>query len=160
MTRPFTRVALSALLIAGVGLAVEAPAMAAGRDESAAAAPAQKKNKKKKPTIKVATTDLGKILVTTTGMTLYIFDPDGTDTVAPKCVDSCAQAWPAYTAKKKPKAGKGLEQSLIGIGGGCQVTYNSRLLYLFSGDSAPGDTTGQGVGGVWHVVGANGEPIV
>ncbi len=159
MTRPFARAALSALLTMGVGLAIEAPAFAGASKDAASSAPAQK-NKKKKPTIKVATTDLGKILVTTKGNTLYVFDPDGTDTVASKCVDSCADAWPAYTAKKKPKAGKGLDQSLIGIGGGGQVVYNSQFLYRFSGDTAPGDTTGQGVGGIWHVVGADGQPIV
>jgi predicted lipoprotein with Yx(FWY)xxD motif len=141
----------------GVGLAIEAPATAAAKDDAVATAPAKKK---KKPTVKVAKTDLGKILVTTKGETLYVFDPDGTDTVASKCVDSCADAWPAYTSSKKPKAGKGLDQSLIGIGGGGQVVYDSHFLYRFSGDTEPGDTTGQGVGGIWHVVGADGQPIV
>ena len=157
MTRPFARVALSALLTMGVGLAIEAPAFAAAKGDAVASVPAQKK---KKPTVKLAKTDLGKVLVTTKGETLYVFDPDGTDTVAPKCVDSCADAWPAYMSSKKPKAGKGLDQSLIGIGGGGQVVYNSHFLYRFSGDTAAGDTTGQGVGGIWHVVGADGEPIV
>ena len=157
MTRPFARVALSALFTMGVGLAIEAPAFAAAKGDAVTSAPAKKK---KKPTVKVAKTDLGKVLVTTKGETLYVFDPDGTDTVAPKCVDSCADAWPTYTSSKKPKAGKSLDQSLIGIGGGGQVVYNSHFLYRFSGDTAPGDTAGQGVGGIWHVVGADGQPIV
>src|SRR5262245_63323683 len=158
MTRPFARVALSALLAMGVGLVVEAPAFASAKGDAVASAPAKKKQKK--PTVKIGKTSLGKILVTTKGETLYVFDPDGTDTVAPKCVDSCADAWPAYTSSKKPKAGKGLDQSLIGIGGGGQVVYDSHFLYRFSGDTAPGDTNGQGVGGIWHVVGADGQPIV
>ena len=79
MTRPFARVALSALLTMGVGLAIEAPAFAGGSKDAAVVGRAGKN--KKKPTIKVATTDLGKILVTTKGNTLYVFDPDGTDTV-------------------------------------------------------------------------------
>jgi predicted lipoprotein with Yx(FWY)xxD motif len=156
MTRSFARVALSALFAAGVGLAVGAPAFASAPSEHAASATAAKK---KKPTIKVVKTDLGKILVTTKGNTLYAFDPDGTDTVSPKCIDACADAWPAYAPSKKPKVGKGLKQSLAGIGGGGQAVYNSHLLYEFSGDTAAGETNGQGVGGVWHVVGANGEPI-
>jgi predicted lipoprotein with Yx(FWY)xxD motif len=148
MTRPFARVALSALLAAGVGLAVASPA------------PASAPDKTKKPTIKVAKTELGRILVTTNGRTLYAFDPDGTDTVSSQCIDACADAWPAYTSpKKKVKAGKGLKQAEIGIGGGAQVVYNDHLLYRFSGDTAAGDTNGQGIGGVWHVVGADGEPI-
>jgi predicted lipoprotein with Yx(FWY)xxD motif len=159
MTRTFARVALSAVLATGVGLAVGAPAFASSSSEHAASAPEGKKKKTKKPTIKVAKTDLGKILVTTKGNTLYIYDPDGTDTVSPKCVDACADAWPAYAPSRKPKVGKGLDASLAGIGGGGQATYNSRLLYEFSGDTAAGDTNGQDVGGVWHVVGADGEPI-
>jgi len=157
MTRTFTRVALSAVLATGVGLALVGPASASSSSDAATSVVDGKKAKK--PTIKIANTDLGKILVTTKGNTLYIFDPDGTDTVASKCIDACADAWPAYAPTGKPKVGKGLDKSLAGIGGGGQATYNSRLLYQFSGDTAAGDTNGQGVGGVWHVVGADGEPI-
>ena len=128
------------LLIGGVAGAKEAP-------------------KKKVFTVKIAKTPLGKILVDSKGRTLYAFGPDGTDTVAPHCVDACADAWPALTSKKKPTVGKGLKLKLVGIGGGGQVAYNSHLLYRFSGDSAAGDTNGQGIGNVWYVVGANGEPI-
>ena len=158
MTRTFARVALCAVLATGVGLAVGASASASSSSEHAFSAPEGTK-KAKKPTIKVAKTDLGKILVTTKGNTLYVFDPDGTDTVAAKCIDACADAWPAYAPNRKPGVGKGLQASLAGIGGGGQATYNSRLLYEFSGDTAAGDTNGQDVGGVWHVVGADGEPI-
>ena len=35
--------------------------------------------------------------------------------------------------------------------GSMQVTYNNLPLYYFSGDKAPGDANGQGVGGVWVV---------
>ncbi|HUV11534.1 MAG TPA: hypothetical protein VMX12_11190, partial [Acidimicrobiia bacterium] len=31
--------------------------------------------------------------------------------------------------------------------------------YRFGGDSAKGDTNGQGIGGVWFVVGSDGIPI-
>jgi predicted lipoprotein with Yx(FWY)xxD motif len=39
--------------------------------------------------------------------------------------------------------------------GGTQVTYNGWPLYLWVKDKAPGDTTGEGVGGKWHVVTPN-----
>jgi predicted lipoprotein with Yx(FWY)xxD motif len=39
------------------------------------------------------------------------------------------------------------------------ITYNNWPLYHFAGDSAPGDTNGQGLNDVWFVVGADGEPI-
>jgi predicted lipoprotein with Yx(FWY)xxD motif len=32
-------------------------------------------------------------------------------------------------------------------------------VYYFGGDAAPGDVNGQGIGDVWHVVGADGKPI-
>jgi predicted lipoprotein with Yx(FWY)xxD motif len=153
---PIAGIALAALVAMSGGLALETAAVATVSDKDAAAAPAKKP---KKPTVKVATTPLGDILVTTKGRTLYAFDPDGTETVSPKCIDACAAAWPAYVAPKKVKAGKGLDQSLIGIGGGGQVVYNDHFLYQFASDTAAGDTNGQGIGGVWHVVGADGNPI-
>ena len=36
--------------------------------------------------------------------------------------------------------------------GTIQVTYNGLPLYRFQGDKQPGDTNGQGVGGLWSVV--------
>jgi predicted lipoprotein with Yx(FWY)xxD motif len=37
-------------------------------------------------------------------------------------------------------------------GKGRQMTYNGWPLYYYIKDKAPGDTTGQGVGGTWFVV--------
>jgi predicted lipoprotein with Yx(FWY)xxD motif len=34
---------------------------------------------------------------------------------------------------------------------GNQVVYNDHPLYTFSGDKAPGQTNGQGIGGKWFV---------
>ena len=39
------------------------------------------------------------------------------------------------------------------------MTYNELPLYLFSGDEAAGDVNGQGLGDVWWVMDAGGEPI-
>jgi Secreted repeat of unknown function len=36
-----------------------------------------------------------------------------------------------------------------------QATYNGYPLYLYVGDNGPGDTAGNGVGGVWHVITGN-----
>ncbi|MBV9358923.1 MAG: hypothetical protein JO023_25735 [Chloroflexi bacterium] len=35
-----------------------------------------------------------------------------------------------------------------------QLTYQNQPLYHFAGDSQPGDTNGQGSGGVWFVLDA------
>jgi predicted lipoprotein with Yx(FWY)xxD motif len=34
-----------------------------------------------------------------------------------------------------------------------QVTYGGHPLYYFAGDTAPGQTKGQGVGGTWFLIG-------
>src|SRR6266511_3754887 len=68
-------------------------------------------------------------------------------------------------AKKKKKhkkatvklAGTGLGKAKLTVGGANQVAYGGHLLYEFSGDSAKGDMKGQGIGGIWHVVGADGR---
>ncbi|HEY8215950.1 MAG TPA: hypothetical protein VIH82_02375 [Acidimicrobiia bacterium] len=161
--RPLVAIALTATLAVSGSLLTDAAAFGAGsaRRHAGAAAKSDKDKKKKKVfTIQVKKTPLGKILVTTKGFTLYAFEPDGTDTVSPKCINECAVVWPAYPSKRKPTVGPGLKPKLVGIGGGGQVVYNDHLLYRFSGDSAAGQTNGQGVGNIWHVVGADGEPIV
>ena len=93
------------------------------------------------------------------GRTVYAFGPDGTDTTAAHCTEGCASAWPPLMATGKLKAGKGLKASKLQLGGGNQVAYGGHLLYEFSGDSAPGQTNGQGVENVWHVVGVDGNTI-
>jgi predicted lipoprotein with Yx(FWY)xxD motif len=155
------RVSLVVILAAGGGLTLETAAASAAAPTRHVASKAAKPPKKKKPvTIKLATTPLGKVIVTTKGFTLYAFDPDGTDTVSPKCIDQCAGVWPAFVATKKTAGvGKGLKKSLLGIGGGGQVVYNDHFLYRFSGDTAVGQTNGNGIGGVWHAVDGTGAPL-
>ncbi|MEK7253072.1 MAG: hypothetical protein AAB198_07485 [Actinomycetota bacterium] len=41
-----------------------------------------------------------------------------------------------------------------------QVTYNGWPLYRYSPDNEPVDANGQGAGGNWWVVDADGEPIM
>ena len=38
-------------------------------------------------------------------------------------------------------------------GGIKQVTYGGHPLYYFKGDTAPGQTNGEGVEGVWYLIG-------
>ena len=38
-------------------------------------------------------------------------------------------------------------------GSGAQVSYNGDPLYYYAGDTAAGQTNGDGVGGVWHLAG-------
>src|SRR6185312_1871828 len=55
---------------------------------------------------------LGKVLVDSEGMTVYIFTPDkGTTSV---CYGGCESAWPPVTAEGKPTAGEGAMSSALG----------------------------------------------
>ena len=56
----------------------------------------------------------------------------------------------------------GVDKSLLGtitVDGVKQATINHRPLYYFASDSAAGDVQGQGVGGKWFVVAADGKPV-
>ncbi|MGH2792943.1 MAG: COG4315 family predicted lipoprotein [Actinomycetota bacterium] len=112
-------------------------------------------------TLNVATSSLGQILIDDEGRTLYLFMNDTANTST--CTGGCAQNWPPLLATGTPTGGLGVEASKIGTtnrsDGGTQVTYNGHPLYRFSGDSAGGQTNGQGVGGNWFVVSPQGEAI-
>lgn len=111
-------------------------------------------------TVAVADSDLGPILVDGQGITLYLFTSD-TPGEPSTCADDCAAAWPALTGPVT--AGDGVDAALIGTvtneDGSEQATYNGWPLYYFASDSGPGATTGQGVGGVWWVIDAEGNAI-
>ena len=57
----------------------------------------------------------------------------------------------------------GLDSGVFGTiardDGTTQLVAGKFPLYRFSGDAAPGDANGQGRGGVWFVVGADGELV-
>jgi hypothetical protein len=93
-------------------------------------------------------------------MTVYGFtaDTDGT----PTCGEGCSDTWPAVTTDSA-ELPAGLDSAVFsvveGIDGGFQLAAGGQPLYTFSGDAAPGDVNGQGVGEVWFVVGTDGEMI-
>jgi predicted lipoprotein with Yx(FWY)xxD motif len=97
--------------------------------------------------------DLGTVLTGGNGMTLYAFDRDQPGTS--NCNDRCAETWPPLLlAEGDPVAPDGLAGALTTLtrtDGRRQVAYNDRPLYFFAADTQPGDTKGEGVGGVWHV---------
>jgi predicted lipoprotein with Yx(FWY)xxD motif len=99
--------------------------------------------------ITVSETSAGSALAGEGGMTLYIFDQDtGGES---SCYEGCDTNWPPLLVEG---GGEGVTGD-IGVtartDGTVQVTYNDSPLYYFAGDSAPGDATGDGVGGVWHI---------
>lgn len=115
-------------------------------------------------TVNVASTGLGKILVDSTGRTVYLFEADS-GTIS-KCYGACAVAWPPLLTTGRPTPGAGAQTSLVGVtrrsDGSRQVTYNGHPLYRFVSDTKPGETTGQGVNGsgaLWFVLSSVGDPI-
>jgi predicted lipoprotein with Yx(FWY)xxD motif len=115
-------------------------------------------------TVGVSNEGLGNILVNSQGRTLYLFTRDS-GTMS-ECSGACAVNWPPLKATGKPTIGTGANASLTSTtsrpGGTKQVTYNGHPLYLFKGDSNPGDTNGQGLnafGGNWYALSAAGNKI-
>ena len=107
--------------------------------------------------LKVATSDkFGPILTDTAGKALYTFDKDtaGTST----CTGGCATTWPALllpagasTPIATPSGVTGTLTVSPATGGGSQIVLNNKPLYRYAGDANPGDTNGDGVGGIWHI---------
>jgi predicted lipoprotein with Yx(FWY)xxD motif len=110
------------------------------------------------------TSSLGTFLVDGNGRALYLWDADhGSKST---CSGACAQAWPPLTTTATPKASGAVKASLLGTtkraDGSREVTYAGHPLYYFAGDTAPGQTTGQGsdgFGAPWWVVTPAGKAI-
>ena len=98
----------------------------------------------------VMSTDIGGKMVLTdfNGMTLYIFDKD-TPGVS-NCYDSCAEKWPPLFADADAMA-EGDFSVVQRTDGSAMWAYKGMPLYYWYEDTAPGDITGDGVGGVWHL---------
>lgn len=83
------------------------------------------------------------------GMTLYVFDKDAPGKSA--CNGPCAGNWPPLSVATGERPTGGDWSVVTRDDGSKQWAYKSRPLYFWSGDQKPGDTTGDGFNGVWHV---------
>ena len=114
-------------------------------------------------TVDLADSTLGKILADGTGKTLYVFAPDAAASGKSVCNGDCATNWPPLTSDAAPTLLAGLDAedfTLIARDDGTQqVAFYGHPVYFFKGDTAPNQTNGQGVGGKWSVVGADGNAI-
>lgn len=95
---------------------------------------------------------LGEILVGPTGMTLYVLSKETASDL--QCLEDCARNWLPLTGN--PVA-NGLTEALSMVrrttdaGSLEQLVYKNQPLYYWSRDKAPGDVTGEGIGGIWSV---------
>jgi predicted lipoprotein with Yx(FWY)xxD motif len=111
-------------------------------------------------TVKLASTELGDILVDGKGMTLYLDENDKPG--APACTGGCLTAWPPLVAPASPTFGPGLDASkfttVTAADGTKQLAVDGWPLYYFTNDKKPGDVTGQDSGG-FYVVGKDYKKI-
>jgi predicted lipoprotein with Yx(FWY)xxD motif len=112
-------------------------------------------------TLTLRRTALGSVLVDPAGRTLYRYAPDSAGMSV--CTGSCASAWPPDVVKGPIAAGPGLRAADFSVihraDGSTQLAVRGAPLYTYAGDAKPGDIAGQNLGGVWHVVGADGSAI-
>ena len=132
--------------ISPAAAAVSSAAVSSPADQAKAAAPAAL----------AQVGSFGQVLVGANGNTLYAFtkDVDGVST----CFDACAAAWPAVIVTPGFAPPVGVDPSLVTTvdrpDGSKQLKIGKWPLYFYAGDGGPGESNGQGVGGVWFVEGA------
>ncbi len=114
-------------------------------------------------TIKTMKTSEGLVLTNSAGETLYWFAKDTATTS--NCNGSCATYWPPVIGKPVAAAGASLP---LGFGtikradGQTQATYDGHPLYTYSGDTGPGQITGNDMdasGGYWWAVTPSGKDL-
>ena len=109
------------------------------------------------PTVKTGTVaDLGKVVVTAKGKTLYHTMAEAKGKVS--CTGSCAKVWPPLlvAAGAKPVAGPGVAAGKLGVvkrpDGKLQVTYGGFALYQYSGDTKVGVANGEELEDTWYAL--------
>ena len=106
--------------------------------------------------------EFGEMLFDERDQAIYIFENDSEGESV--CYDECAEAWPPVLTKGEPEAGGGVQADLLGTvkrdDGSTQVTYDGQPLYFYANEE-PGEVRCHNVdlnGGLWWVVGPDGEP--
>ena len=98
--------------------------------------------------VKTMTSALGDIVAAENGMTLYTFKKD--EAGKSNCNDDCTKLWPPFTAAATDKA-DGSYTIIERKDATKQWAKDGKPLYFWAKDAKPGDTTGNGVKGVWDV---------
>jgi predicted lipoprotein with Yx(FWY)xxD motif len=162
-----SRAARTSIAVVAAGLVVLAVAVAGcggGSTYGGTSSSAPASSSGGRGSVKLASTKLGKVLVDAKGRALYLFEADKGTMSA--CDGACATVWPPLTTTGEPTAGPGLAASKLGTtkrsDGATEVTYNGHPLYTYAGDTAPGETSGQGLddfGAEWYTLSARGDKV-
>lgn len=146
---------MAAALVFALGACGDDDDSASTADQGSAEAPAQEASD---AVVAPAETDLGEVLTTADGLTVYGFTNDSGGTSS--CEDGCIDAWPPVTVDSADVP-EGLDAAVFSVtersDGTFQLVAGDWPLYTFAGDAAAGDVNGQGQGGVWFVVSPDGE---
>jgi predicted lipoprotein with Yx(FWY)xxD motif len=114
------------------------------------------------PRVKLRDSQFGPVLFSGRDRALYLFTRDSRNTT--RCYGACAEAWPPFYAKGRPRAARGVDRSLLGTikrrDGRRQVTYKGQPLYFYITDPK-GQVLCNDVaefGGTWFALDAEGNP--
>ena len=149
-----------ALALAGCGKDAKTSSSASGSKSTTTEAPsASSSSSGGTPIVKLTSSKFGQILTDTQGNTLYVFEKDKGTTS--NCNAGCQETWPPMPVTGTP-AGTGVGADDLGTttrsDGTTQLTFYGHPVYHYAADNAAGDTSGQGIGGIWCVVDKDGNP--
>lgn len=154
---------LTAVVILGA-IPLASPAGAQGRSAAA------------KPTVKIASTEVGPLLVDKSGYTIYMFVRDGRKKDRCVKIKGCERDWPAVTSKTKLIAGPGVKKALLGsipykgkVNGKVnknpklrELTYKGHPLHTYRFDASRRSVINIGnrqFGGAWYALNAKGAVV-
>ena len=98
--------------------------------------------------IKTTETSAGTVLTDGAGLSLYVFDKD--TAAVSNCNGDCAAKWPPLKANSSARP-QGEFGVVVRADGDRQWTFRGQPLYTWIKDTKPGEVTGDGVKGVWHL---------
>jgi predicted lipoprotein with Yx(FWY)xxD motif len=143
--------------VGAAGLLLLAACGSAGTGDTASGATRSSKAAGTTGQVATRSTGLGKVLVDPRGRTLYAFAADSPGHSV--CTGSCLGYWPPAPGADAAKGKAGGVTAKLGTikrsDGTSQLTANGFPMYTYVGDSAAGQTNGQGKnisGGLWWVV--------
>ena len=154
------------LLLAGLIVAATSVAAASVAATASSAGGAARAQDSRAAKIQLRHTEVGKVLVDSSGFTVFRFskDPRNSDTCVK--ISGCTNLWPPLMSSGRPVAGPGVRAALLSTiklpGGGRQVTYAGHPLYRYSAATEKGETGyvgAQQFGGSWYALNAAGGSV-
>jgi len=134
----------------------------AGEPKDTPADEPQPAPRRRGPLLELRDSQFGPVLFDGRERALYLFTRDPKRMT--RCYGACAEAWPPFYARGRPRAGRGVDRSLIGTierrDGRRQVTYQGQALYFYV-DDPKGQVLCNDIaefGGTWFALDAEGNP--